>query len=430
MAEINQEGSIKEWLWGIIKRPLVIVLLLLFSITRYVLGDFQFVGLIISSMGILCMIIYGAGIACIIGCLLFAFISTICAKHLWGLICVISAIALISMLAIYNSQHIPTYSTEKQRTGAIAMDGWKSDATGSGATSHHGGVREWLYTEIYMPLPSNEILWWKIDNIWIPVCLSAFFAFSLSIGLYERFATGRGLSTVPQLPDTRKSNFQLATFFVPIGGGLAVATIMVLTSKAPTAIPNQSTSPSSLSQYASTPATETTQSTPRSTVMLGRGDTPLDQLWNRAQAEDEAHKTLSAQLLQSGLNKLNNGNYNGAIEDFTFVIGYDSKNINAYYNRGRAKGLKGDYDGAIEDCNETIKLNPKLANSYNIRGASEFCKGNYDAAIADYTEAIALNPTYALAYKNRAGAEKIKGDLKGSAADNARAKELDPQIIP
>lgn len=31
------------------------------------------------------------------------------------------------------------------RVGATCVDGWPSDATGSGACSHHGGVGDWLY---------------------------------------------------------------------------------------------------------------------------------------------------------------------------------------------------------------------------------------------------------------------------------------------
>uniref|UniRef100_A0A914YX33 Uncharacterized protein n=1 Tax=Panagrolaimus superbus TaxID=310955 RepID=A0A914YX33_9BILA len=36
----------------------------------------------------------------------------------------------------------------RERIGAICMDGWRSSSTGRGTCSHHGGVREWLYTEI------------------------------------------------------------------------------------------------------------------------------------------------------------------------------------------------------------------------------------------------------------------------------------------
>lgn len=43
-------------------------------------------------------------------------------------------------------------SGEYQRTGAICRDGWGSSATGRGACSHHGGVREWTYREVHPPL--------------------------------------------------------------------------------------------------------------------------------------------------------------------------------------------------------------------------------------------------------------------------------------
>lgn len=37
--------------------------------------------------------------------------------------------------------------TQRQRVGAICNDGTQSEATGSGACSHHGGVRCWLYDD-------------------------------------------------------------------------------------------------------------------------------------------------------------------------------------------------------------------------------------------------------------------------------------------
>jgi hypothetical protein len=36
-------------------------------------------------------------------------------------------------------------SCGRERTGAVCNDGWKSAATGSGACSHHDGVRYWTY---------------------------------------------------------------------------------------------------------------------------------------------------------------------------------------------------------------------------------------------------------------------------------------------
>ncbi len=42
---------------------------------------------------------------------------------------------------------IPPPPSSRYRVGAICTDGWRSDATGSGACSHHGGVRCWLYSD-------------------------------------------------------------------------------------------------------------------------------------------------------------------------------------------------------------------------------------------------------------------------------------------
>lgn len=38
------------------------------------------------------------------------------------------------------------------RIGAICQDGWRSNATGQGACSHHGGVARWIYRETDGPL--------------------------------------------------------------------------------------------------------------------------------------------------------------------------------------------------------------------------------------------------------------------------------------
>jgi hypothetical protein len=41
----------------------------------------------------------------------------------------------------------PSFSARHYRIGARCGDGWRSDATGSGACSWHGGVAEWLYAD-------------------------------------------------------------------------------------------------------------------------------------------------------------------------------------------------------------------------------------------------------------------------------------------
>ena len=72
-----------------------------------------------------------------------------------------------------------------------------------------------------------------------------------------------------------------------------------------------------------------------------------------------------------------------------------------YLNEGLALERQGDYDGAIADFTKAIELNPQLAEPYNNRGTARLHKHDLDGAIADYAKAIELNPQFADAYSNR-----------------------------
>jgi len=55
----------------------------------------------------------------------------------------LAAVVLTSMLAISGLKA----QGERHRVGAECNDGTSSTATGSGACSHHGGVRCWDYSD-------------------------------------------------------------------------------------------------------------------------------------------------------------------------------------------------------------------------------------------------------------------------------------------
>jgi hypothetical protein len=64
-----------------------------------------------------------------------------------------------------------SYNVEKKRIGAVCCDDWKSKATGSGACSSHGGVREWEidynYKEYAEPFnTAHKVLyfWYALDE--------------------------------------------------------------------------------------------------------------------------------------------------------------------------------------------------------------------------------------------------------------------------
>ena len=107
-----------------------------------------------------------------------------------------------------------------------------------------------------------------------------------------------------------------------------------------------------------------------------------------------------------------------------------------FYNRGDDKREQGDYQGAIEDYNQAIKLDPDYAIPYHNRGLARYNLKDYEEAIskrsaprcADYNQAIRLKPDFPLAYKNRGNARLELEDYEGAMADYNQAIRLDPDF--
>ena len=59
---------------------------------------------------------------------------------------------------------------------------------------------------------------------------------------------------------------------------------------------------------------------------------------------------------KSGNKKFDEGDYQGAIDDYSKAIELDLKNINAWSYRGAAKIRLEDYQGAIDDYSKALEL--------------------------------------------------------------------------
>jgi len=94
----------------------------------------------------------------------------------------------------------------------------------------------------------------------------------------------------------------------------------------------------------------------------------------------------------SGVEKLDSGDFQGAIKDFNKAIEINPKYANAYYDRGLAKAKLGDYRGALKDYNKTIEINPKHKMAYAFRGVAKANLGDYRGAIEDYNKTIEIKP--------------------------------------
>ena len=51
---------------------------------------------------------------------------------------------ILLSITLSCSEESTSASGDCERIGAVCNDGTRSNATGSGACSHHGGVREWI----------------------------------------------------------------------------------------------------------------------------------------------------------------------------------------------------------------------------------------------------------------------------------------------
>src|SRR5262245_54732674 len=74
-----------------------------------------------------------------------------------------------------------------------------------------------------------------------------------------------------------------------------------------------------------------------------------------------------------------------------------------YYNRGNERHKEGDLDGAIEDYTFAISFDSKFARAWNNRGVIHYLKGDLDKAIADFGKAVELKPDYAEGWNNQIG---------------------------
>lgn len=131
-------------------------------------------------------------------------------------------------------------------------------------------------------------------------------------------------------------------------------------------------------------------------------------------------------IRKRGLERLDTGDYLGAIEDYTLILANNPNNAIAYNNRAIARYNLGEYQGAVEDCNRAIQLKPNEAAYYFNRGLARFNLQDYRGAISDFSEVIRLKPADADAYFYRGEAHRLSGNYRQAIADYKEALRYNP----
>lgn len=103
-------------------------------------------------------------------------------------------------------------------------------------------------------------------------------------------------------------------------------------------------------------------------------------------------------LNESGYQKIQHKDYDGAFKDFDSSIKLDDTYWLAYLNRGACYANAGHHQKAMEDFNKSISLHPKNPLAYDNLGFCKIALNDSLGAIADFKQAIKLNKNFNIAY--------------------------------
>lgn len=130
------------------------------------------------------------------------------------------------------------------------------------------------------------------------------------------------------------------------------------------------------------------------------------------------------ELNESGIEKLKNEDFKGALEDFTKAIERDPELAEAYLHRGYVYGNKGELQEALADFNQAIAIDSAYIEAYYNRGFIYHFFEDYHKAGADFDKVIELNPEDTEAYVIRAMNHARLNDSEGELADLKTAARL------
>jgi len=164
-------------------------------------------------------------------------------------------------------------------------------------------------------------------------------------------------------------------------------------------------------------------------IALGLAANEQTKLWG-----DEFALWSRIKHFQSAAAQNHLGNYFLARLEYPEAIAYYDRSIainptyhKPYSNRGVARFRQGDYEGAIADFTKAILLHPKDAGgAYTSRGYAYARQGQLDLAMTDYNTALMIDPENITAYLNRATIYKDRGVLELALRDMRTALSVDP----
>ena len=130
-----------------------------------------------------------------------------------------------------------------------------------------------------------------------------------------------------------------------------------------------------------------------------------------------------------GMSKINNGDFKGAIQDYTRAINQNQEYDKAYLLRADAYLQSNRWNSAIKDYTRVIELVPDYDKAYVKRGIAYGVLEYYGKALQDFNSAIRINPDYAMAYVQRANLKSQYGYYNSALHDYNSALSIEPELI-
>ena len=104
-------------------------------------------------------------------------------------------------------------------------------------------------------------------------------------------------------------------------------------------------------------------------------------------------------------------------------------NAESLFERATEKINRGDYRGAITDFDRIIALNPKYIEAYCGRGMAHFGLGNFQKAIAQFDLALQVAPSHADAFNKKGVVLAQQGNLDQAVENFDRALNFDSNFV-
>jgi Flp pilus assembly protein TadD len=135
-----------------------------------------------------------------------------------------------------------------------------------------------------------------------------------------------------------------------------------------------------------------------------------------------AHNNLGAALKEEG-------DVDGAIQQYRLALRLDPRYAEAYCNLGAALREKGRVEEAVQAYARALELKPRYAMAHNNLGVAYAKQGKLDLAVAAYDLALKCDPDLDLAHNNRGEALQRQGRLESATASYRRAVALAPSSV-